>query len=112
MGLFDFLVKELYDKLVKKEILLFDLVLEFFNWIEFVEDKVGFFIILNKEVVFGVVEEFGDVGIDLNNMFFGFLIGIKDNIVIKNLCIIVVSKILENFDLIYDVIVVFKLKNV
>ncbi|EAD7952523.1 glutamyl-tRNA amidotransferase, partial [Listeria monocytogenes] len=37
MGLFDFSVKELHDKLVKKEISPFDLVSESFNRIESVE---------------------------------------------------------------------------
>ncbi|CCQ21260.1 Glutamyl-tRNA(Gln) amidotransferase subunit A [Listeria monocytogenes N53-1] len=62
MGLFDFSVKELHDKLVKKEISPFDLVSESFNRIESVEDKVGSFITLNKEAAFGVAEELGDAG--------------------------------------------------
>lgn len=111
MGLFDFSVKELHDKLVKKEISPFDLVSESFNRIESVEDKVGSFITLNKEAAFGVAEELGDAGIDPNNMLAGLPIGIKDNIVTKSLRTTAASKILENFDPIYDATVVSKLKN-
>ncbi|HHH8713157.1 TPA: amidase family protein, partial [Listeria monocytogenes] len=53
-----------------------------------------------------------DAGIDPNNMLAGLPIGIKDNIVTKNLRTTAASKILENFDPIYDATVVSKLKNV
>ncbi|EAH1134707.1 Asp-tRNA(Asn)/Glu-tRNA(Gln) amidotransferase subunit GatA, partial [Listeria monocytogenes] len=65
----------------------------------------------NKEAAFGAAEELGDAGIDPNNMLAGLPIGIKDNIVTKNLRTTAASKILENFDPIYDATVVSKLKN-
>lgn len=47
-------------------------------------------------------------GIIESNLLVGILIGIKDNIVIKDILIIVGLKMLYNFDLIYDVIVMDK----
>ncbi|WP_167629566.1 Asp-tRNA(Asn)/Glu-tRNA(Gln) amidotransferase subunit GatA [Listeria valentina] len=110
MGYFDHSVKNLHDLLVKKEISPFDLVKESFDRIEAVEDKVGAFITLNKETAFDVAEEMTDAGIDPNNMLAGLPIGIKDNIVTNNLRTTAASKILYNFDPIYDATVMHKLK--
>ncbi|WP_163653712.1 Asp-tRNA(Asn)/Glu-tRNA(Gln) amidotransferase subunit GatA [Listeria sp. PSOL-1] len=110
MSLFEHSVKELHELLVKKEITPFDLVKESFERIEAVEDKVGAFITLNKETAFDVASELGDAGVDPNNMLSGLPIGIKDNIVTKNLRTTAASKILENFDPIYDATVMHKLK--
>ncbi|WP_088810863.1 MULTISPECIES: Asp-tRNA(Asn)/Glu-tRNA(Gln) amidotransferase subunit GatA [Listeria] len=110
MGLFEHSVKNLHDMLVKKEISPFDLVKESFDRIEAVEDKVQSFITLNKETALDVAEELGDSGIDPANMLAGLPIGLKDNIVTKNLRTTAASKILYNFDPIYDATVVWKLK--
>lgn len=64
MGLFEHSVKNLHDKLVKKEISPFDLVKESFDRIDAVEDKVQSFITLNKETALDIAEELGDSGID------------------------------------------------
>ncbi|WP_088825856.1 MULTISPECIES: Asp-tRNA(Asn)/Glu-tRNA(Gln) amidotransferase subunit GatA [Listeria] len=110
MGLFEHSVKNLHDMLVKKEISPFDLVKESFDRIEAVEDKVQSFITLNKETALDVAEELSDSGIDPANMLAGLPIGLKDNIVTKNLRTTAASKILYNFDPIYDATVVWKLK--
>ncbi|EUJ29190.1 aspartyl/glutamyl-tRNA amidotransferase subunit A [Listeria floridensis FSL S10-1187] len=110
MGLFEHSVKNLHEMLVKKEISPFDLVKESFDRIDAVEDKVGAFITLNKEMALDVAEELGDAGIDPNNMLAGLPIGLKDNIVTNNLRTTAASKILYNFDPIYDATVVQKLK--
>ncbi|WP_239256532.1 Asp-tRNA(Asn)/Glu-tRNA(Gln) amidotransferase subunit GatA [Listeria ilorinensis] len=110
MGLFEHSVKELHELLVKKEITPFDLVQESYDRIEAVEDKVGAFITLNKETAYDVAAELGDAGIDPDNMLAGLPIGIKDNIVTNNLRTTAASKILENFDPIYDATVIQKLK--
>ncbi len=96
--------------LVKKEISPFDLVKESFDRIDAVEDKVQSFITLNKETALDVAEELGDSGINPENMLAGLPIGLKDNIVTKNLRTTAASKILYNFDPIYDATVVQKLK--
>ncbi|WP_099224959.1 Asp-tRNA(Asn)/Glu-tRNA(Gln) amidotransferase subunit GatA [Listeria costaricensis] len=110
MGLFEHSVQELHDLLVKKEITPFDLVQESYDRIEAVEDKVGAFITLNKEKAYDVAAELGDAGIDPDNVLAGLPIGIKDNIVTNRLRTTAASKILENFDPIYDATVVQKLK--
>lgn len=110
MGLFEHSVKDLHEKLVKKEIAPYDLVKESFDRIDAVEDKVKSFITLNRDKALDVAEELGDAGIDPNNMLAGLPIGIKDNIVTKNLRTTAASKILENFDPIYDATVMQKLK--
>lgn len=110
MGLFEHSVKDLHEKLVKKEIAPYDLVKESFDRIDAVEDKVKSFITLNRDKALDVAEELGDAGIDPNNMLAGLPIGIKDNIVTKNLRTTAASKILENFNPIYDATVMQKLK--
>ncbi|MBC1399428.1 Asp-tRNA(Asn)/Glu-tRNA(Gln) amidotransferase subunit GatA [Listeria fleischmannii] len=110
MGLFEHSVKNLHDKLVKKEISPFDLVKESFDRIDAVEDKVQSFITLNKETALDIAEELGDSGIDPKNMLAGLPIAVKDNIVTKNLRTTAASKILYNFDPIYDATVIQKLK--
>lgn len=107
MLLFDYLVLELYKKLNNKEIFVMDLVEEFYKCIVDVEDNVKVFFILDEENVCVKVKELDvKIGVEDNGLLFGMLIGVKDNIVINGFCIICVSKILVNFDLIYDVIVV------
>ncbi|MBC2178045.1 Asp-tRNA(Asn)/Glu-tRNA(Gln) amidotransferase subunit GatA [Listeria booriae] len=110
MALFEHSVKELHEKLVKKEIAPYDLLKESFDRIDAVEDKVKSFITLNRDKALDIAEELGDAGIDPNNMLAGLPIGIKDNIVTKNLRTTAASKILENFDPIYDATVMQKLK--
>jgi aspartyl-tRNA(Asn)/glutamyl-tRNA(Gln) amidotransferase subunit A len=110
LGLFEHSVKNLHDKLVKKEISPFDLVKESFDRIDAVEDKVQSFITLNKETALDIAEELGDSGIDPKNMLAGLPIAVKDNIVTKNLRTTAASKILYNFDPIYDATVIQKLK--
>lgn len=45
----------------------------------------------------------------MNNVFVGILMVVKDNIVMKGLMMMVVFKMLENFVLVYNVMVVDKL---
>lgn len=110
MGLLDYSIKELHDKLVNKEITAYDLVKASYDRIEEVEDKVGAFLELNKEQALSVAEELDDAGFDAKHILSGLPIGIKDNIVTKNLRTTAASKMLENFDPIYDATVVSKLK--
>ncbi|SQC62119.1 Glutamyl-tRNA(Gln) amidotransferase subunit A [Listeria fleischmannii subsp. fleischmannii] len=83
---------------------------ESFDRIDAVEDKVQSFITLNKETALDIAEELGDSGIDPKNMLAGLPIAVKDNIVTKNLRTTAASKILYNFDPIYDATVIQKLK--
>ncbi|QAV25300.1 Asp-tRNA(Asn)/Glu-tRNA(Gln) amidotransferase GatCAB subunit A [Neobacillus thermocopriae] len=111
MSLFDYRVSELHNLLHKKEISVSDLVDESFKRIHEVEDRVQAFLTLNEEQArmkakeldekLGTEKEFG--------LLFGMPIGIKDNIVTKGLRTTCASKILYNFDPIYDATVVERL---
>ncbi|ELK23102.1 MULTISPECIES: Asp-tRNA(Asn)/Glu-tRNA(Gln) amidotransferase subunit GatA [Anoxybacillus] len=111
MSLFDYRVSELHSLLHKKEISVSDLVDESFKRIAEVEEKVQAFLTLNEEQArmkakeldekLGTEKEFG--------LLFGMPIGIKDNIVTKGLRTTCASKILYNFDPIYDATVVERL---
>lgn len=111
MSLFDYRVSELHSLLHKKEISVSDLVDESFKRIAEVEEKVQAFLTLNEEQArakakqldekLATEKEFG--------LLFGMPIGIKDNIVTKGLRTTCASKILYNFDPIYDATVVERL---
>lgn len=110
LGLLDYSVKELHEKLVKKEINAYDLVKASYDRIDEVDDKIGAFLELNKEQAIDIAEELNDAGFDEKHILSGLPIGIKDNIVTKNIRTTAASKILENFDPIYDATVVHKLR--
>ncbi|WP_299094447.1 Asp-tRNA(Asn)/Glu-tRNA(Gln) amidotransferase subunit GatA [uncultured Metabacillus sp.] len=108
MTLFDRKLSELKELLHKKEITVSDLVEESFKRIQEVDDKVGAFLTLNEEKARIYAKEL-DEALDSRDEFgllFGMPIGIKDNIVTKGLRTTCASKILENFDPIYDATVV------
>ncbi|WP_379970910.1 Asp-tRNA(Asn)/Glu-tRNA(Gln) amidotransferase subunit GatA [Ectobacillus sp. sgz5001026] len=111
MSLFDYSVSELHKKLHSKEISVTDLVDESYNRIAKVEDKVSSFITLDEENARAKAKELDEkLGkTDEKGLLFGMPIGVKDNIVTKNLRTTCASKILANFDPIYDATVVQKL---
>jgi aspartyl-tRNA(Asn)/glutamyl-tRNA(Gln) amidotransferase subunit A len=104
VALFDRKISELKELLHKKEITVSDLVDESYKRIQEVDDKVGAFLTLNEENARTYAKEL-DEALESRNEFgllFGMPIGIKDNIVTKGLRTTCASKILENFDPIYD----------
>lgn len=104
MALFDRKISELKELLHKKEITVSDLVDESYKRIQEVDGKVGAFLTLNEENARTYAKEL-DEALESRNEFgllFGMPIGIKDNIVTKGLRTTCASKILENFDPIYD----------
>ncbi|EKN66239.1 Asp-tRNA(Asn)/Glu-tRNA(Gln) amidotransferase subunit GatA [Schinkia azotoformans] len=113
MSLFENKISELHGMLHKKEITVTDLVDESYKRIGEVEDKVKAFITLNEEAAreqaakldseIGAKDQFG--------LLFGMPIGVKDNIVTKGLRTTCASKILANFDPVYDATVTEKLHN-
>ncbi|EMT44782.1 Asp-tRNA(Asn)/Glu-tRNA(Gln) amidotransferase subunit GatA [Anoxybacillus flavithermus] len=111
MSLFDYRVSELHHLLHKKEISVSDLVDESFKRIHEVEDRVQAFLTLNEEQARAKAKEL-DEKLATEKEFgllFGMPIGIKDNIVTKGLRTTCASKILYNFDPIYDATVVERL---
>jgi aspartyl-tRNA(Asn)/glutamyl-tRNA(Gln) amidotransferase subunit A len=112
MSLFDYKISELHRLLHKKEISVSDLVDESFRRIGEVEEKVQAFLTLNEENARAKAKELDDKLAKEENNFgtlFGMPIGIKDNIVTKGLRTTCASKILYNFDPIYDATVMERL---
>lgn len=113
MSLFEHKVSELHSLLHKKEISVSDLVGESFKRINAVDEKVQAFLTLNEENAREYAKQL-DEALGKNEdlgLLFGMPIGVKDNIVTKGLRTMAASKILENFDPIYDATVVQKLQN-
>lgn len=113
VSLFDHKVSELHQLLHKKEITVTDLVSESYKRIGEVEDKVQAFLTLDEERAREAAKRMdGKIGTDdAKGLLFGMPIGVKDNIVTKGLRTTSASKILENFDPIYDATAASKLQN-
>lgn len=113
VSLFDHKVSELHQLLHKKEITVTDLVSESYKRIGDVEDKVQAFLTLDEEKAREAAKRMdGKIGTDeAKGLLFGMPIGVKDNIVTKGLRTTSASKILENFDPIYDATAASKLHN-
>jgi aspartyl-tRNA(Asn)/glutamyl-tRNA(Gln) amidotransferase subunit A len=111
MSLFDRKMTELHQLLHKKELSVTDLVSESFTKINDVEDKVQAFITLNEEAAREQARVLdAKLGTDESKgLLFGMPIGVKDNIVTKGLRTTSGSKILGNFDPIYNATVVERL---
>lgn len=112
MSLFEQKVSELHQRLHNKEIRVTDLVTESYERIGQVEDKVKAFLTLDEENAQTKAKQLDEKlakGED-TGILFGLPIGVKDNIVTKNLRTTCASKILENFDPIYDATVIQKLQ--
>ncbi|MGD6803905.1 Asp-tRNA(Asn)/Glu-tRNA(Gln) amidotransferase subunit GatA [Rossellomorea vietnamensis] len=113
MSLFDHKLKELHELMQKKEVSVSDLVDESYKRIGAVEGKVKAFLTLDEENARAKAKELDKkVGTDeAKGLLFGMPIGVKDNIVTKGLRTTCASKILENFNPIYDATVVNKLRD-
>ncbi|TWD95678.1 aspartyl/glutamyl-tRNA(Asn/Gln) amidotransferase subunit A [Neobacillus bataviensis] len=112
MSLFDYKVSDLHELIHKKELTVSDLVEESYKRIGQVEVKVKAFLTLDEErarATAKLQDEKLSSG-DSRGLLFGMPIGVKDNIVTKGLRTTCASKILENFDPIYDATVVQKLQ--
>ncbi|MGG0464914.1 Asp-tRNA(Asn)/Glu-tRNA(Gln) amidotransferase subunit GatA [Priestia aryabhattai] len=112
MSLFDRKLSELHNLLHKKEVRVQDLVDESYKRINEVDDKVGAFLALNEDNARAYAKELDEAlqTKDEFGLLFGMPIGVKDNIVTKDLRTTCSSKILANFDPIYDATVVQKLQ--
>lgn len=112
MSLFEHKISELHELLHKRDLGVSDLVDESFKRIGEVEGKVQAFLTLDEENARAAAKALDDKAVQSapSNPLYGLPIGIKDNIVTKGLRTTAASKILENFDPIYDATVVQKLK--
>lgn len=112
MSLFDYKVSDLHELLHKKELKVTDLVEESYKRIAQVEEKVQAFLTLDEERARNTARTLDEklAANSQSGLLFGMPIGLKDNIVTKGLRTTCASKILENFDPIYDATVVQKLQ--
>ncbi|PAE09905.1 Asp-tRNA(Asn)/Glu-tRNA(Gln) amidotransferase GatCAB subunit A [Niallia circulans] len=112
MSLFDQKMTDLQELLHKKEISVSDLVKESYSRIKDVDEKVQAFLTLDEENALSKASELDSklVNGEYSGSLFGMPIGIKDNIVTKNLRTTCSSRILENFQPIYNATVIDKLQ--
>ncbi|MCM3361290.1 Asp-tRNA(Asn)/Glu-tRNA(Gln) amidotransferase subunit GatA [Niallia sp. MER TA 168] len=112
MSLFDQKMTDLQELLHKKEISVTDLVKESYNRIKDVDGKVQAFLTLDEENPLSQASVLDSklVNGEHSGSLFGMPIGIKDNIVTKDLRTTCSSKILENFQPIYNATVMDKLQ--
>ncbi|MBL1229039.1 Asp-tRNA(Asn)/Glu-tRNA(Gln) amidotransferase subunit GatA [Enterococcus sp. BWB1-3] len=106
--LYDNSVAELHNLLVSKEITAVDLTKATFDRIKETETDIDAFITLNEEKAVNLAEAIDKKGITESNPLAGIPIGIKDNIVTKDILTTAASKILNNFNPIYDATVMDK----
>jgi aspartyl-tRNA(Asn)/glutamyl-tRNA(Gln) amidotransferase subunit A len=111
LSLFDYKVSDLHELLHKKEMTVSDLVNESYKRIQEVDDKVQAFLTLDEEQARATAKKLDEkLGTDESKgLLFGMPIGVKDNIVTKDLRTTCASRILENFDPIYNATVVDQL---
>ncbi|MDP4163260.1 MAG: Asp-tRNA(Asn)/Glu-tRNA(Gln) amidotransferase subunit GatA [Bacillota bacterium] len=107
MGLFENKMSDLHERLHKKELCVSDLVDESFKRIAEVDGQIQAFLTLDEEGARQMAKRLDDQGKAAS--LFGMPIALKDNMVTKGLRTTCASKILENFDPIYDATVVKKL---
>lgn len=113
MSLFDQKAADLQEMLLKKELSVTDLVQEAYTRIKDVDEKVQAFMTLDEENAFNQSKQL-DARLaagETTGPLFGLPIGIKDNIVTKDLRTTCSSRILENFQPIYNATVMEKLHN-
>lgn len=108
MSLFDHKLNEIQSMLHKKEITIPDLVDESFKRIAAVDGDVKAFLTLDEGNARNQAKELQESG--KTGILNGVPIGVKDNIVTKELRTTAASQILSNFDPIYDATVVNKLR--
>lgn len=101
-------LEELHALLVSKEITVTELIQETFDRIKAVEPTIDSFITLNEEKALKMARATDEKGVAEEDILAGIPIGIKDNIVTKDLLTTAASKILYNFEPIYDATVMEK----
>ncbi|MBP1048051.1 Asp-tRNA(Asn)/Glu-tRNA(Gln) amidotransferase subunit GatA [Enterococcus sp. BWM-S5] len=106
--LYDKSLTELHDLLVSKEITAVDLTNTTLERIKATEKDVEAFITINEEKALDMAKAIDLKGITESNPLAGIPIGIKDNIVTKDILTTAASKILSNFNPIYDATVMEK----
>lgn len=107
--LYDKSLTELHDLLVSKEITATDLTHATLDRIKETEKDVDSFITISEEKALDLAKAIDLKGITESTPLAGIPIGIKDNIVTKDILTTAASKMLHNFNPIYDATVMDKL---
>lgn len=102
-------IKELHDKLVNKEISALELTQETLAGIKSREGKVDSFLLVTEDEALAAAKAIDEKGIDASNLLAGIPIAVKDNIVTKDIITTAASKMLYNFNPIYNASSVDKL---
>lgn len=100
---------QLHDDLVNKKISATELAKETFNHIKGNDNQVKAFITLNEDAAVKRAQEIDAAGIAGDQLVSGVPLAVKDNILTKGLTTTAASKMLANFNPVYDATVVDKL---
>ncbi|MFD2831434.1 Asp-tRNA(Asn)/Glu-tRNA(Gln) amidotransferase subunit GatA [Corticicoccus populi] len=113
MNIHELTVEELYDKIQDKEIKPSEVIRAYYERIEASDETIGSFLFLNKEDALKQAEHLDALQAEdkMDGALFGIPMGIKDNIVTKDILTTCASRMLEDFNPVYDATVIEKLNN-
>ncbi|MGT2896125.1 Asp-tRNA(Asn)/Glu-tRNA(Gln) amidotransferase subunit GatA [Streptococcus entericus] len=95
-------IDDLHDLLVKKEISALELTQATFEDIKSREEATGAFLSLNEEKALAAARRLDEQGIDATNVMAAIPVAVKDNISTKGILTTAASKMLENYEPIFD----------
>ena len=110
MNFYETDLTQLHDDLVNKKISATELTKATYDNIKAKDDQIEAFLTLNEENALAEAAALDEKGIAADQLVAGIPLGVKDNIVTKDIRTTAASKILDNFKPIYDATVIEKLK--
>jgi len=110
MNFYETDLTQLHDDLVNKKISATELTKATYDNIKAKDDQIEAFLTLNEENAVAEAKALDEQGIAADQLVAGIPLGVKDNIVTKDIRTTAASKILDNFKPIYDATVIEKLK--